>query len=103
MPWQTVARSEELPEGVMREAFAGEPLLLVRVDGVVRAASAVCPHKFGLMAEGELQGALLTCPVHTATFDLATGRPQPGQEWAGVLPVFACREQDGVVHVLLPD
>ena len=102
MPWQPLARLEEVPEGGLREVFAGEPLLLVRVGGEVHCVAAVCPHKFGLMAEGELAGHHLTCPVHTATFDVRTGQPQPGQEWAGRLATYPVRVVAGVVEADVP-
>jgi nitrite reductase/ring-hydroxylating ferredoxin subunit len=101
--WHDIGAPADFPEGSMREAFAGEPFVVVRVDGALRAFSALCPHKFGVMVEGELKGGLLTCPVHTATFDTATGLPLPGQEWAGRLPTYPVREAAGRVEVFLPE
>lgn len=101
--WHSIAPLGELPEGVLHERVVGdEPLLLVRRGEAVHAVSALCPHKFTPLAGGHLDGARLTCPMHAATFDLATGRPMAGQEWAGHLPVFPTRVREGVVEVQVP-
>lgn len=34
----------------------------------------MCTHDEGPLAEGELQGTVIECPRHGATFDLATGK-----------------------------
>lgn len=87
----------------MREhVVAGVSVLLVRAQGEVHAMTPHCPHKFGALADGTLDGRLLTCPMHTATFDLATGRPRPGEEWAGTLTVYPTRVREGVLEVHLP-
>ncbi len=80
----------------------GTGLLLTRQGDQVHACSTLCPHKFGPLGEGTLEPGRLTCPLHHATFDLSTGRPFPGMEWAGNLPVYPVRVVDGVVEAQLP-
>lgn len=101
--WHATVPVEALAPGVLRRVVvAGRPVLLVRTeDGAVRACDAVCPHKYGPLEDGEVAGGLLACPMHTAAFDLATGAPAPGCEWAGRLSVFEVRVEGGAVQVRL--
>ena len=90
----------DLPQGMTDVEVAGELVMLVRTGDTVHACAATCPHKFTLLSAGHLADGLLTCPMHAATFDLSSGRPLPGMEWAGNLPVYPLRvNDDGVVEV----
>ncbi len=99
--WHAVRDYEDVPEGLTPVAVGEETVLLVRIGEAIHACAATCPHKFTALSDGTLApGKLsLTCPLHAATFDLSSGRPFPGQEWAGNLPVFPVRVRDGVVEV----
>ena len=98
--WHAVRDLDDVPQGMTPVEVAGELVLLVRIGDGIHACSATCPHKFTALSDGTLAaGATLTCPMHAATFDLASGRPFPGQEWAGNLPIFPVRVRDGVVEV----
>jgi nitrite reductase/ring-hydroxylating ferredoxin subunit len=90
---------DDLDEGLTPIEVAGETLLLVRRGDALHACAATCPHKFTALSDGTLAAGTLTCPLHAASFDLESGRPFPGQEWAGNLPVFPVRVRDGVVEV----
>ncbi|MFO1533063.1 MAG: Rieske (2Fe-2S) protein [Thermoplasmatota archaeon] len=99
-----MAPLSDIPEGSLHEAtVAGEPVLFVRHGDTVHACAVLCPHKFTQLVGGTLDAVRLTCPMHDATFDLATGRPMPGQEWAGTLPVYPTRVREGVLEVQVPD
>lgn len=101
--WHQVCPVDDLPNGILLErTVAGEPVLLVRLGDTVHATDPLCPHKMGHLLEGTLHGSQLTCPMHTATFDLATGRPQTGQDWAGFLATYPTRVREGVLEVLVP-
>lgn len=101
--WHAAIPLADLREAILTEAtVAGVSVLLVRKGPEVFATTIHCPHKFGNLAEGRLEGRLLTCPQHTATFDLATGRPRPGEEWAGALTTYATRVREGQVEVQIP-
>jgi nitrite reductase/ring-hydroxylating ferredoxin subunit len=43
------------------------------VDGEVFAPDHTCTHRGEPLAEGELSGHEVTCPLHGATFDVRTG------------------------------
>ena len=42
-------------------------------DGSVRAMDAVCPHKGGPLADGQIDGSVVMCPLHQYTFSLDDG------------------------------
>jgi nitrite reductase/ring-hydroxylating ferredoxin subunit len=100
MGWSQAASLGALPEGRMVPVeVGGELLLLLREGEAVRAFAALCPHKSTLLSDGTIAGGRLHCPLHDASFDLATGEPGPGQHWAGRLPVYATRVEGGMVEV----
>src|SRR5438045_506379 len=90
----------DLPEGRPVERWLGEHLvLLVRGGDRVQATQGHCSHKFTSLAEGSFAGGRVTCPLHGACFDLATGAPLADQAWAGRLEVYPVRVEDGRVLV----
>ena len=94
----------DLPEGRPVERWLGEHLvLLVRTADGVAASQGHCPHKFTSLADGAYEAGRITCPLHTACFDLATGEPLLGQEWAGRLQLYPVRTEAGRVLVQVPD
>ena len=98
------AALSELPEDRPVERWLEDHLvLLVRREDGVAATQGHCAHKFTALAEGAFGEGRITCPLHGACFDLATGAPLPGQEWAGRLEVYPTRVEAGRVWVGLPD
>ena len=71
-----LARVDEVPAGALR-AFAVPgvtwPVLATLLDGTIVATAGVCPHEDVGLADGDLDGACLTCPGHGYQFDLRTG------------------------------
>lgn len=78
----TVAAASDMWDGEM-EPFDvdGTEILLVRVDGEYHAYHGTCPHQSSRLAEGDLDGTVLTCFAHGWMFDVRTG--------AGVNPAVA--------------
>ena len=65
----------DIPLGEGR-AFAvdGEMVAVFRLrDGSVRALSAVCPHRGGPLADGQIDRTQVVCPLHLNAWDLSTG------------------------------
>lgn len=50
------------------------PVMIANVDGRLLAASSICPHEDVSLLDGDLRGAIVTCPGHGYEFDLETGR-----------------------------
>ncbi len=69
-----VARVRDIPEGGMKQIEAGAfKCLLVRLDGMVHALEAECPHARAPLAEGAVCNGRLVCPWHMGTFRVADG------------------------------
>jgi len=69
-----VARVGDVPPGAMRGVIVdGRSLVLCNVAGRVYAVDAACPHRGGPLEEGDLEGAVVTCPWHGWRWDVTTG------------------------------
>jgi nitrite reductase (NADH) small subunit len=56
-----------------------------------------CPHKGGPLSQGIVFGRQVACPLHNWSIGLADGQAAAPDE--GCTPSFACRVQDGQVHL----
>ena len=93
---------DELRSRTMAAVMAGaRRVLLVHVDGDVRAYDNRCPHRAWPLERGSLSGGVLTCANHRYTFDVATGR---GLDPGGCdLVAHPCRvDADGTIAVAVP-
>jgi nitrite reductase (NADH) small subunit len=72
---------DEIPVGEGRTyAVDGEMVAVFRLrDGAIRAVSAVCPHRGGPLADGQIDNKVVICPLHLNAFDLTTGCSLTGQ------------------------
>ncbi|MEU4428879.1 Rieske 2Fe-2S domain-containing protein [Actinoplanes sp. NPDC024001] len=79
----------DIPFGEGRTYAVGDEMIAVfRLrDGSLRAVSAVCPHKGGPLADGQIDNKVVVCPLHLYAWDLATGCSQSGQPPITVYPV----------------
>jgi nitrite reductase (NADH) small subunit len=67
--------ADQVPLGEGR-AFdvAGEQVAVFRLrTGELRAVSAVCPHRGGPIADGQIDNSVVLCPLHLNVFSLDTG------------------------------
>lgn len=51
----------------------GQDIAVFKVDGSYHAIENTCPHAGGPLAEGELEGEVVTCPWHGSKFNVKTG------------------------------
>ena len=63
----------------------GVQIALCNVDGVYYAIDDTCPHRSASLAEGDLIGKEITCPLHGAIFDVTTGEVLEGPAGEGVI------------------
>jgi nitrite reductase/ring-hydroxylating ferredoxin subunit len=97
-----VARLGDLPEGgLLRAEVAGRLICLAKVAGQIYAVDDDCPHIGGALDEGELEGCVLTCPVHLAQFDVRTGEVLRGPACENV-PTYAVRVEGDDILVEEP-
>jgi len=70
-----VAKLSDIDEGELLEVEVDdEPVCLAQVEGVIYALTGICTHIGGPLAEGDLDGDVLTCPWHGAQFNVRTGK-----------------------------
>ena len=88
------------PGTMMALEVGGERVAIANVDGTVYAFGDACPHRQCSLAEGTLAGTVVTCPCHGSQFDVTTGERLRGPA-VRAIPVFAVRDDDGALHVVL--
>jgi toluene monooxygenase system ferredoxin subunit len=73
--WHEAMHIDDLWEGDMAPVdVQGTKVLLVNVDGEIRAYQNRCPHQAWALDEGDFDGATLTCVRHMWQFDAASGQ-----------------------------
>ena len=75
--FRTVARLADVPEGTMSQVeLDGTMILLANAGGKIFALHDQCSHEEFPLSNGELACGEVTCILHGARFDLATGAPR---------------------------
>jgi 3-phenylpropionate/trans-cinnamate dioxygenase ferredoxin subunit len=65
----------ELKQGEMKAvSIDDKEVLVARVGDKYYAADNRCPHMGGKLANGKLNGTVVTCPLHGSQFDLTDGQ-----------------------------
>ena len=69
-----VASAADVPLGRGRiYQVEGRAVAVFNVEGAFHAIENTCPHVGGPLGEGDLRGAVVTCPWHQWPFDVTTG------------------------------
>jgi len=112
--YMALIAAAEIPAGAMKEVSAdGHPLMVANVAGAYLVADGRCPHLGGHLAEGVLEGPVVTCPRHGSQFDLTDGHVIRWTHFTGTgtctmielakhprpLRVYEAVVEDGVVKV----
>ncbi len=85
-----IMTSAELGEGEMHEvSVEHHELLVARARGSVYITDGRCPHLHAHMAEGTLEGMVITCPWHGSQFDISDGRVVRWTDFSGVVKGMA--------------
>ncbi len=70
----TVARRGEIPEGRAKVVdIGGRAVAVFNAAGDFYAIANACLHEGGPLAEGDVYGARVICPLHGWEYDLTTG------------------------------
>lgn len=81
-----VGKVGELEDRAMKAVSAPEgEFLVARVGNNYYAADNRCPHMKGRLAQGTLEGTVVTCPLHGSQFDLKDGKTVRWLRGKGVL------------------
>ncbi|MDB5094572.1 MAG: ferredoxin subunit of nitrite reductase and ring-hydroxylating dioxygenase [Candidatus Eremiobacteraeota bacterium] len=73
MPHPIAKRTDVPPGTAKRVEVDGVEVLLCNVDGELYAVEDVCTHDGGPLDQGVLEGCVIECPRHGATFDVRNG------------------------------
>jgi 3-phenylpropionate/trans-cinnamate dioxygenase ferredoxin subunit len=90
----------DLRDGELRSCPAGDgrSVLVCRVDGRLYAVEDNCSHRDTPLSQGRLRGAIVTCPLHGARFDVRDGSHLGPPAFEGIA-TYSIDEHDGVVVV----
>lgn len=99
--WLEAMELDDLWEGDLEGVeVRGHKLILVNVDGEVRAYRDRCPHQAWPLSDGDLDGDVLTCTNHLWEFNAVTGEGiNPADSALFAVP---CKVEDGVICVAPP-
>ena len=64
----------DVPDGGALVVGEEDPIAVFNIGGEYFAIEDTCPHADFSLAEGFLEGSVVECPGHFATFDVTTGR-----------------------------
>jgi 3-phenylpropionate/trans-cinnamate dioxygenase ferredoxin subunit len=106
---------DEVPDGTMKMAWVDgtDAVLVVNLDGEIKAMQGICSHEYFELDKGFLTGGgspgpdgqqtgTLTCALHLSRFDLGTGEAldPPAELPLAAYPVVV---EDGRVLIEVPD
>jgi nitrite reductase (NADH) small subunit len=95
-----MATLSELPPGGAKEVeHGGRVFAIFNVDGKITAIDGICPHQGGPLADGMLEGTLVTCPWHGWQFDVCTGKTPLGAKLKQTIYEVKVEGQDVLVAV----
>jgi nitrite reductase/ring-hydroxylating ferredoxin subunit len=93
---------DDITEGSMKLASAaGRVILLAKIGGTVFGVSNSCPHMGCSLANGTLNGYLVTCPCHGWSFDIRNGQYTEVEEIT--LTSYECKIQAGKICIRIID
>ncbi|HEY2760669.1 MAG TPA: Rieske 2Fe-2S domain-containing protein [Pirellulales bacterium] len=101
MPWYQLTAVANCPPGKSIELVVGDQIIaLFNIGGEFHALDGVCSHQGGPLAEGALNGCIVTCPWHGWQFDVNTGQHQLSRSIHQRR--FETKVENEIVYVELP-
>ena len=99
LQYVTFCATDEIPVG-SREVFDLDrmSIVLFNVDGAYYAVEDMCSHEEYELHDGDLDGFVLKCPKHGATFDIRNGDFLSAPAYFPIKS-FPVRVEDGNVQV----
>jgi nitrite reductase (NADH) small subunit len=95
-----MATLQELPLGGAKEVeFEGRVYAIFNLDGQISAIDGICPHQGGPLADGALEGTIVTCPWHGWQFDVRTGKTPLGPKIKQAVYEVKIEGQDVMIAV----
>lgn len=94
-----VASESDIPEGeILGVRVGGDPVVLGKLGGKIHAIGGMCTHEEALLEDGELDGAMVRCPLHDSGFNIHTGKAVRPPA-TGTVPIYDVKVQSGRVFV----
>ena len=89
--WKQAALLSQLQDGMQCIQISRLKIVIAKVGKEIYAYANLCPHSGGPMNRGELNGVVVTCPLHGWRFDLK----KEGAETHGYRPLkmYPIREE----------
>ena len=73
--WVTVAEKSALaPDSVIGVTVGSLDIAIYDIGGQLYATDNICPHAYGYLNHGWLEGETIECPLHGAVFAIKTGK-----------------------------
>jgi NAD(P)H-dependent nitrite reductase small subunit len=96
--YKEICSEAEIPPGTGKAFdFGREEIGIFNVNGKLYAIDNLCPHEGGPMADGPLEGKIVTCPLHGWRCDVTTG---DSLELPGIkVATYEVKVEDGKVYV----
>ena len=70
-----VAKISQVPPGTGKAVqAAAKQVAIFNVGGAFYAIDGLCTHRQGPLADGALEGTIVTCPWHGSKFDVTSGQ-----------------------------
>jgi len=80
-----VAEKKDVPKGKAAAIeLKGKKIALFFVNDQYYAIDDECSHAGGPLSEGQMEGTVVTCPWHCATFDITNGQALSAPAFEGV-------------------
>lgn len=97
--WITVAKPEEIENQSCKLIEIGNvPIAVFNLDGQFFAVKDDCPHQHMPIADGLVENDTITCPYHSAKFNLKTGALLAPPACDN-LTIFPTRVVDGQIQI----
>lgn len=102
MEWVLVSQAGTPPPGeLLPVTFASRTIILYNLGGRYFATQDTCTHGRASLADGEIDGGDIVCPLHAGRFDIATGAPT-GAPCRHPLTVYETKVEGDSIFVALP-
>jgi nitrite reductase/ring-hydroxylating ferredoxin subunit len=97
--WTNIGRNEEFPVGLHQVQAGNRRLVLAVLEGELFAFAPFCPHAAGPLHLSEVNGTVISCPLHGWRFDLRdNGREIHGHRR---LAMYEIRVDHGSIDVAM--
>ena len=97
--WVRTVADADLPDGgTIGVEVEGRKVLLHRAGGQLYALDDLCSHAGALLSRGQVDGCVVTCPLHGSRFDLRDGHIVRGPAHHPQ-PVLPARARNGWIEV----